>query len=177
MFVYIYIHTLLYMYTYIRPSQEGLVVKNLPANAGDESSLPGSGRSTGGGNGNPLLYSCLENSMDRGVWWATVHGAAKSQRWLKWLSMYIYTHIYIYIHTIIAFKIKSYSKLDTKFFPKYVAYMDPWNGPSISVHNIFIVVYYSTVTRWHEYCVRCLLLDDLDSLSPCFYYALWEADT
>ena len=49
----------------------GTVVKNLPANAGDarnEGSIPGSGRSSGVGNGNPLQYSCLENSMDRGAW-------------------------------------------------------------------------------------------------------------
>ena len=48
----------------------GSVVKNLPANAGDECSIPGSGRSPGEGNGNPHQYSCLENSMDRGAWWA-----------------------------------------------------------------------------------------------------------
>ena len=51
-------------------------VKNLPANAGDirdSSSIPGSGRSPGKGNGNPLQYSFLENPMDRGAWWATVH--------------------------------------------------------------------------------------------------------
>ena len=48
-----------------RASQVGLVVKNLPANAGDVGSIPGSGRSPGEGNGNPLQYSCLENSMDR----------------------------------------------------------------------------------------------------------------
>ena len=55
-------------------------VKNLPANAGDARdvvSIPGCGRSLVG-NGNPLRYSCLENSMGRGTWWATVHGAAKS---------------------------------------------------------------------------------------------------
>ena len=57
----------------------GSVVKNLPANAGDEGSIPRSGRSPGGGNGNPLQYSFLENSMDRGAWQATVHGLAKSQ--------------------------------------------------------------------------------------------------
>ena len=54
-----------------------LVVKNSPANSGDTrdtGSVPGSGRSLGGGNGNPPQYSCLENSMDRGAWWATVHG-------------------------------------------------------------------------------------------------------
>ena len=47
----------------------GSVVKNLPANAGDVISIPGSGRSPGEGNGNPLQYSCLENPRDRGVWW------------------------------------------------------------------------------------------------------------
>ena len=45
--------------------------KNLPTNAGDMGLIPGSGRSPGEGNGNPLQYSCLENSMDRGAWWAT----------------------------------------------------------------------------------------------------------
>ena len=57
-----------------------LVVKNLPANAGDINnmgSIPGLGRSPGEGNGNPLQYSCLENSMDRGTWRATVHGVEK----------------------------------------------------------------------------------------------------
>ena len=48
-------------------------------NAGDQGSIPRSGRSPGEGNGNPLQYSCLENSMDGGAWWATVHGVAKSQ--------------------------------------------------------------------------------------------------
>jgi len=56
------------------------VVKNLPANVGgvkDVGSIPGSGRSPREGNGNPLQYSCLENPMDRGAWWATVHGVSK----------------------------------------------------------------------------------------------------
>ena len=59
----------------------GSVVKNLPANAGDSGdadSIPGSGRSPGGRNGNPLQYSCLENPMDRGAWRATVHGVTES---------------------------------------------------------------------------------------------------
>ena len=47
--------------------------------AGDTSSIPGSGRSPGEGNGNPFQYSYLENPMDRGAWWATVHGVTKSQ--------------------------------------------------------------------------------------------------
>ena len=57
------------------------VVKNPPANAGDigdVGSIPGLGRSPGGGNGNPLQYSCLENPLDRGAWRAPVHGVAKS---------------------------------------------------------------------------------------------------
>ena len=57
-----------------------------PANSGDVRdmcSIPGSGRSPGGGHGNLLQYSCLENSMDRGAWWAMVHGAAKSRTRLK----------------------------------------------------------------------------------------------
>ena len=57
----------------------GSVVKNRSANARDMSSIPELGGSPGGGNGNPLQYSCLENSMDRGAWQATVHGVAKSQ--------------------------------------------------------------------------------------------------
>jgi len=57
----------------------GSVVKNLPAVAGDVGLLPGLGRSPGEGSGNLLQYSCLGNPMDRGVWWATVHGVAKSQ--------------------------------------------------------------------------------------------------
>ena len=60
----------------------GAVVKNLLANAGDigdSGLIPGLGRSPREGNGNPLQNSCLENSMDRGVWQATVHGVAKSQ--------------------------------------------------------------------------------------------------
>ena len=60
----------------------GSVVKNLPANAGDArdmGSIPGLGRSSAGGNGTPLQYSCLGNPTDRGAWWAIVHGVAKSQ--------------------------------------------------------------------------------------------------
>ena len=63
-------------------------VKNLPANAGDTgnvSSIPASGRSPGGGNDNPLQYSCLGNSMDRGDWWATVHVFTETDA-TEWLS-------------------------------------------------------------------------------------------
>ena len=61
----------------------GSVVENPPDNAGDVGLIPGSGRSPGKGNGNPLLYSCLGNPMDREAWQATVHGVAKSWTGLK----------------------------------------------------------------------------------------------
>ena len=72
-------------------SQAALVVKNLPVNAGDvrdAGSIPGSGRSPGGGHGNPLWYSCLENPMDRGAWQAILHRLVKSWIQLKWLSIH-----------------------------------------------------------------------------------------
>ena len=73
-----------------KKSQVALVVKNLPVTGDkrDTGLLPGLGRSPGEGNGNPLQYSCLENPTDRGVWWATVHGATNSQTRPKRLSMH-----------------------------------------------------------------------------------------
>ena len=62
------------------------IYRGFPGNsgsAGDPDSISGSGRSPGKGNGNPLQYSCLENTVDRGAWQATVHGVAKSQIWLS----------------------------------------------------------------------------------------------
>ena len=70
-----------YLYLTTLISQVTLVVKNLPASAGgvrDGGSIPGLGRSPGGGHGNPLQYSCLEDPMDRGAWWSTVHWVAKN---------------------------------------------------------------------------------------------------
>ena len=64
----------------------GAAIKNPTANAGDTGdmgSIPGSGRFPGVGNGDPFQYFCLENSMDRGAQWASVHGVAKSQTWLS----------------------------------------------------------------------------------------------
>ena len=65
------------MVTENRDFPDGLAVKNMPANAGDAGSIPMLGRFHRKGNGNPFLYSCLRSPMDRGVWWATVHGVAK----------------------------------------------------------------------------------------------------
>ena len=55
------------------------MIKDLPANAADGDSIPGLGRFPGGGNSNSLQYSCPKKSMDRGTWWAAVHGVTKSQ--------------------------------------------------------------------------------------------------
>ena len=68
-------------------SQVAQVVKNPPPNAGDPHLVSGLGKSPGGGHGNPLQYSCLENPMDRGAWWATAHGVTQSWKRLKQLSM------------------------------------------------------------------------------------------
>ena len=68
------------MYKYTQASRVVLVVKNPPVKAGDirdTASIPGLGRSPGEGNSNPLQYSCLENPMDGGAWWATVHGVTE----------------------------------------------------------------------------------------------------
>ena len=74
---------------------DDLVVKNLPTNAGgarEVGSLPGSGRSTGEGNGNLFQYSCLENPMDRGAWRATVQGVTKSRTRLSTVHTHTHTH-------------------------------------------------------------------------------------
>ena len=67
------------------------MIKNMPANAGDMDSTPESGRFPGGGNGNPLQYSCLENPMDRGVWQVAVWGRKESNMTER-LSHTQYTH-------------------------------------------------------------------------------------
>ena len=102
--------------------KDSSVVKNQPPNTGNTSnvgSVPGSGRSSAGANGNPLQYSCLENSMDRGGWQTTAHGISKSQAWLrdqhfyyflyKWESKYLAHNIIVYdvyIQTHIAGKME-----------------------------------------------------------------------
>ena len=76
------LHNFVYFYIHTWASQVALVVKKLPANAGDlrgVGSIPGSGRSPGGGHGNPLQYSCLENLMDRRDEQATVHRVVESK--------------------------------------------------------------------------------------------------
>ena len=66
----------------------GSAVKNPPASAGVVGSISGSGRSSGEGNGDPLQYSCLENPMDSGAWWAIIHGVAKESDTTERLSIH-----------------------------------------------------------------------------------------
>ena len=71
-----------------------VVKKNPPANGGDVGSVPGSGRSPGEGHGNPFLYYCLGNPMDRGVWWATVHGVQTIYRMIGKSNRIMYVKMY-----------------------------------------------------------------------------------
>ena len=105
-FIYIYTHTHTHTYTHtyththiymnISSGSDG---KESACNARDWGSISGSGRSLGEGNGtcsNPFQYSCLENSMGRWAWQATVHGVTKSHTWLtEWLTWHTYIYIYI----------------------------------------------------------------------------------
>ena len=84
----------IYARPYTQSSQVALVVNAPPAHAGgikDIGLTPGSGRFLRGGNGNPLQYTCLEDPMDRGAWWATVYGVAKSQTRLS--NQHTHTHM------------------------------------------------------------------------------------
>ena len=74
-----YCALIIYTHTYIGSLPGGSDSKESACDTGDPGWIPGLGRSPGEGNGNPLQRSCLGNSMDRGAWWASVHGVAKSQ--------------------------------------------------------------------------------------------------
>ena len=80
-------------YSLCEASLVSQMVKNPPTNAGNVGSILGSGRSPGERNGDPLQYSCLENSMDRVAWWAAVHRGAKSQTQLKQFSKIGRAHV------------------------------------------------------------------------------------
>ena len=85
-----YIYLLLYVCVYRMGLPWWLNSKESPCNVGDVGSIPGSGRSPGGGHGNLLQYSCLEHPMDRGSWKAIVYGVAKSQ---TQLSTHTHAHV------------------------------------------------------------------------------------
>ena len=79
--------------------------KESVCNSEDPGSIPGLGRSPGEGNGNPLQYSCLGKSMDRGAWWATVHGVTKSRIGLSEQNFHFFSYVYMYICVRIIFQI------------------------------------------------------------------------
>ena len=105
----------------------GTVVKSPPANAGDArdmGSISESGRFPGGGSDNPLHYSCLENSMDRGTWWATDHGVAKGQTGLRThtcLSLFQYDLFYLWRNTYVVQGLEFL--LPCGIFPRKQVYM------------------------------------------------------
>ena len=125
-------------------SQMVQVVKNPHASADDiweEGSIPGLERFPREGNGNPLQYSCLKKSMDNGTWWATVHGVAKSQTWLKQLS----------IHAV------SCSRLTNSSF---------WFIIIFSFFNFTILYWFCHISTWthHRYTVFPILSPPPSSL-------------
>ena len=98
--------------------------------AGDLGSIPGSGRSPGEGNGNPLQYSCLENPMDGGSWWATVHGVTKGQTQLRDFSLFRFldriigtiTSLFVFFFYCFCFLICYYKVKENKCFSSDVKY-------------------------------------------------------
>ena len=126
---WLYLYMYVCMCVWVFPG--GSVVKNPPANAGDArdmGSIPGLGRSPGVGNDNPLQYSCLENSMDRGAWWDTIPAVTKSQTWLS-------THTHTHTHTCMC--ILTFSLFITKnvYVIKHDLYvpdldLSPWPVPT-----------------------------------------------
>ena len=123
--------------TDVGASQVGLVVKNLPVNAGeirDVGSIPGLGRSPGGGHGNPLQYSCLENPMERRIWQGTVHSVQKSQTQLKQLSTHRLVHIpYTYLLSSVQF---SHSVVSDSLWPHELQHTrPPCPSPTPGVHS------------------------------------------
>ena len=103
----------------------GSEVKVSACNAGDPGSIPGSGRSPGEGNGNPLQDSCLENPMDREAWWATVHGVAKSRTRLSDFT-YLLTYTESESHSVMSNSLRHHGPYS------------PWNSPG---HNTGVSSY------------------------------------
>ena len=109
------------------------MVKNLPANAGDVrdvSSIPRLGRCPGVGNGTPLQYSCLKNSLGRGTWWATVHGVAKSWTWLSTHMRPLAQHLSKESQSFVKYKVESQGLLS-------VSCTDFWFSDQYTTCKIF----------------------------------------
>ena len=116
----------------------GSVIKNPPANAGDVGLIPGLGRFAWRRNGNPLQYSCLGNCMERGAWWATVHGVAKQADMSQHLNNSYSIHTYAIQFVHFWFYLASYKfpiQYILLFFPFQQLYINniPWYSHTISV--------------------------------------------
>ena len=98
--LYIYIHTHTHTHIYIYEIPCGSDSKESACNVRDPGSVLGLGRSPGEGNGNPLQYSYLENPMDRGAWWAVIHGVSKSRTQMSDTRMHTHTHTHTHIFLI-----------------------------------------------------------------------------
>ena len=137
-------------------------------------SILGLGRSSGGGHSNPLHYSCLENSMDRGSWWATVYGVIKELDTTYWLNKYILTDLLSYIytemhtHTVLFLQIfyqTICTVLQFAFLHKiYCRYLYIINH--IDARFFLLAVYYLTLYIVHIYLTIIILLGF--SLFPVF---------
>ena len=109
-YVYLYAYIHIYLYTicskldgpryYHTSFSGGSDRKESACNAGASGLITGLGRSSGEGNGEPVQYSCLENSMDRAGWWTSVHGIANRQTQLKWLAVSLAYILHIYVYTL-----------------------------------------------------------------------------
>ena len=151
------------------------MVKNLPANARDKRalcSIPGSGKSPGGGHGNPLQYSCLENPMDRGAWWAAVHMVTKSQIRLKKLS----THARISLDSSLVVDSPSIFSLGgTYFFPlKDPGIMKLWPALFFFSLALFPLSSVSLQTGIHIKLSVCFIVNQtvLTSFKICSFFIL-----
>ena len=117
-----------------------LVVKNLPANAEkrDVGSVPGLGRSPGGGHGNSFQYSYLENPMDRGAWWATVHKVTKSWTWLKQFSMHAHRAWASSVHSLLNISKLNDTTTGTMTVPRSTINTKKWSvAQFLEIPNLF----------------------------------------
>ena len=124
------------------------MAENPPASVGDTrdtGSIPGSRRYPGVGNGNPLQYSCLENYMDRGAWWATVHGVTKSQTWLSdWAQSHFLTYKVSVLYTTV-------TVLEFGYLKEYLSPKFSWTEPHPGLWPLQKIRSYET--QW--FCWTC----------------------